>query len=158
MFLPPFLRLCGHRLAEGGPRDCPGLACTNQAHLQHGFSQAMHKLIVFVHGLLGHNLSRGQKTLLYPDCPYKAVHCRCKQKLPAQGMLGSVTSHRSVLLKASIVACKLFYIFYILYSLCSKSPHCPIQYVFCNLSFWHYRHIQHPNIPNCNLCHCVTVR
>ena len=29
--------------------------------------------------------------------------------------------------------------------LCSKSPHCPIQYVFCNLSFWHYRHIRHPN-------------
>ena len=102
MFLPPFLRLCSHRLAEGGPCDCPGLACTNQAHLQHGFSQAMHKFIVFVHGLLGHNLCRKQKSILYPDCPYKAVHCRCKQKLPAQGMLGSVTSHRSVLPKTSI--------------------------------------------------------
>ena len=102
MFLPPFLRLCSHRLAEGGPCDCPGLACTNQAHLQHGFSQAMHKFIVFVPGLLGHNLCRKQKSILYPDCPYKAVHCRCKQKLPAQGMLGSVTSHRSVLPKTSI--------------------------------------------------------
>ena len=53
-----------HRLAEGGPCDCPGLACTNQAHLQHGLSQAMHKFIVFVHGLLGHNLCRRQKTFI----------------------------------------------------------------------------------------------